>query len=171
MFALPLTGAIAWFGHSEIVADLRFCSVPADRADRPACAGGAGRAFCVLSEHAAADVSHETQSTTQSGVAPKETLTPNAFFPRYRAIKRSWKPANDCGQYWAEALGEAPSGTAVVTRGLERGTNQKVNSRPIRAETAAQSNSRGWSNTPRFPYLGWGGTDCRAGCPSRRQCA
>lgn len=162
MFALALTGAIAWFGHSEIVADLRFCSVPADRA---------GRAFCVLSEHAAADVSHETQSTTQSGVAPKETLTRNAFFPRYGAIKRSCKSADACGQYWTKALGEPLSGTAVVTRRLERGTNQKVNSRPIRAETAAQSNSRGWSNNPRFPYLGWGGTDCRAGCPSRRQCA
>ena len=35
-FALLLTGAIAWFGHSEIAADLRICSVPADRAD-PAC--------------------------------------------------------------------------------------------------------------------------------------
>lgn len=128
MFVLPLTGAVAWFGHSEIVADLRVCSVPADRADRPACAGGAGRAFCVLSEHAAADVSHETQSTTQSGVASKETLIRNAFFPRYGAIKRSCKSADACGQYWTEALGEPPSGTAVVTRRLERGTNQKVNS-------------------------------------------
>ena len=171
MFALPLTGAIAWFGRSEIAADLRACSVPADHADPPACAGGAGGAFCVLSEHAVADVSHEKQSTTQSGVTPKEALTRNAFFSRYGAIKRSCKPADACGQYWTEALGEPPSGTAVVTRRLERGTNQKVNSRPIRAETAAQSNSRGWSNTPRFPYLGWGGTDCRAGCPSRRQCA
>lgn len=157
MFALPLTGAIAWFGHSEIAADLRTCSVPADCADRPSCAEGAGGAFCVLSELAAADVSRERQSTTQSGVAPKESLTWNPFFPRYDAIKRSCKPADACGQYWTEALGEPPSGTAVVTRRLERGTNQKVNSRPIRAETAAQSNSRGWSKTAPLPlsWVGW----------------
>ena len=157
MFALPLTGAIAWFGHGEIAAYLRACLVPADRADPPACAGGAGGAFCVLSEHAAADASHERQSTTQSGVAPKETLTRNAFFPRYGAIKRSCKLADACGQYWTEALGEPPSGTAVATRRLERSTNQKVNSRPIRAETAAQSNSHRWPNTAplSLSWVGW----------------